>query len=98
MEHQAETLLTDSQLSTLEVLYRRVGEDRVMQFGLDSAVNNLPYNRHDEQLSVQSFAKLLKPAIKDYFKSPLKLQLPCWARVVSCEQNLAIDLAKVGKG
>ena len=47
MEHQAETL-TSTQLSTLEVLYKRVGEDRVKQFGLDSAVNQLPYDRHEE--------------------------------------------------
>tara|TARA_Y100001968_G_scaffold324496_1_gene363987 strand:- start:44961 stop:46145 length:1185 start_codon:yes stop_codon:yes gene_type:complete len=93
MEHQGETL-TNSQLSTLEVLYRRVGEDRVMQFGLDSAVNHLPYNRHDEQLSVQSFGQLLKPAILDFLDSPVRQQLPSWARVVSCEPNLPEDLAK----
>ena len=96
MEHQGETL-TNSQLSTLEVLYRRIGEDRVMQFGLDSAVNHLPYNRHDEQLSVQRFGKLLKPAILNFLGSPVKQQLPSWARVVSCEANLQEDLSKAGK-
>ncbi len=96
MEHQGETL-TNSQLSTLEVLYRRIGEDRVMQFGLDSAVNHLPYNRHDEQLSVQKFGKLLKPAILNFLGSPVKQQLPSWARVVSCEANLQEDLSKAGK-
>ena len=67
MEHQAETL-TSTQLSTLEVLYKRVGEDRVKQFGLDSAVNKLPYDRHEEELSVQKFAKLLRPATQGYYQ------------------------------
>ena len=55
MEHQAETL-TNTKLSTLEVLYKRVGEDRVKQFGLDSAINKIPYDRHEEELSVQKLS------------------------------------------
>ena len=97
MEHQAITL-TSSQLSTLEVLYRRVGVDRVIQYGLDSAINKIPYNRHDEKLSVQKFADLLKPAIQEFFKSPIRQQMPCWSSVISCEKELAANLAKTGKG
>ncbi|WP_269623167.1 glycosyl transferase [Prochlorococcus marinus] len=95
MEHQAETL-TDSQLSTLEVLYKRVGQDRVKQFGLDSAVNNIPYDRHEEELSVQKFTKLLRPSIIQFLKSPVTQQLPCWARVLSCESNMQDDLVNAG--
>ena len=97
MEHQAITL-TSSQLSTLEVLYRRVGVDRVIQYGLDSAVNNIPFDRHKEKLSVQKFAELLKPSIREFLESPIKQQMPCWSSVISCEKNLALDLAKLGKG
>ena len=95
MEHQGKTL-SNSQLSTLEVLYRRIGEDRVMKFDLDSAINHLPYNRHDEQLSIQRFGKLLRPAIIDYLENPVKLQLPSWARIISFEKNLQHDLLKAG--
>ena len=95
MEHQAETL-TSTQLATLEVLYKRVGEDRVKQFGLDSAVNQLPYDRHEEELSVQKFAKLLRPATQDYLASPTTQQLPSWSRVLSCENKLQEDLAIAG--
>jgi len=95
MENQAATL-SSSQISALEVLYRRVGEDRVKQYGLDSAVNQIPYDRHEEELAVQKFAKLLKPAIESFLHSPVTQQLPCWARVLSCESNLQEDLAKAG--
>ena len=80
----------------LEVLYKRVGEDRVKQFGLDSAVNQLPYDRHEEELSVQKFAKLLRPATQDYLASPTTQQLPSWSRVLSCENKLQEDLAIAG--
>ena len=95
MEHQAETL-TNTKLSTLEVLYKRVGEDRVKQFGLDSAINKIPYNRHEEELSVQKFAKLLRPSTENFLKSPATQQLPSWSRVLSCEKRLQEDLADSG--
>ena len=96
MEHEAKTL-TNAQVSILEVLYRRVGEDRVKQFSLDSLVNKIPYNRHDEELSVQKFAKILKPAISEFIDSPVKQQLPSWSRVLSCDSSLQEDLKIAGK-
>ncbi|KGG15039.1 MULTISPECIES: glycosyl transferase [unclassified Prochlorococcus] len=95
MEHQAQSL-TRSQISTLQVLYKRVGQDRVKQFGLDSAVNNIPYDRHEEELAVQKFSKILKPSIVNFLDCPETKQLPCWARVLSCENNLQNDLAEAG--
>ena len=96
MEHQSNTL-NESQISTLEVLYSRVGEDRVKQFGLDSAINQLPYNRHSEELSVQKFASLIKPSVKRFLDSPITKQLPAWSRVLSCTSRLQEDLAEAGK-
>ncbi len=95
MEHQAQTL-TSTQLSTLEVLYKRVGEDRVKQFGLDSAVNKIPYDRHEEELSVHKFANLLKPATQSFLENPATQQLPSWSRVLSCENKLQENLTKAG--
>jgi len=95
MEHQAETL-TNSQISTLEVLYKRVGQDRVKQYGLDSFVNGIPYDRHEEELSVQKFSKILKPSTASFLDNPVTQQLPSWSRVLSCESNLQDDLAEAG--
>ena len=95
MEHEGKTL-TESELATLEVLYRRIGEDRVRQFGLDSIVNHLSYNRHEEELSVQKFATLLKPTMKNFINSPSTEQLPSWSRVLSCVSNLQEDLSYAG--
>ncbi len=96
MEHQSITL-TPSQISTLEVLYSRVGEDRVKQFGLDSAINQLPYNRHEEELSVQKFSSLIRPSVNKFLKTPITKQLPSWSRVLSCEGSMQEELAQAGK-
>ena len=95
MEHQAQAL-TDTELSNLEVLFRRVGQDRVKQFALDSEVNQIPYDRHEEELAVQKFTSILKPASKGFIDSPVSQQLPCWARVLACEEHLQDELSKAG--
>ena len=95
MEHESQTL-TNSQLSTLQVLFNRIGEDRVKQFGLDSMVNQLPYNRHIEELSVQKFASLIRPTACKFLEAPSTKQLPAWSRVISCESRMQDDLIEAG--
>jgi len=96
MEHEGCVMSMD-QLPTLEVLYRRVGEDRVRQFGLDSAINRLPYDRHGEELAVQNFAGLLRPGLAKLMQAPIAHQLPSWSRLRSCNSALQADLAAAGQ-
>ena len=96
MEHEGCVMSMD-QLPTLEVLYRRVGEDRVRQFGLDSAINRLPYDRHGEELALHRFADLLRPSLSGLLASPIAHQLPSWSRLNSCNPSFAMDLAKAGR-
>ena len=96
MEHEGCVMSLD-QLPTLEVLYRRVGEDRVRQFGLDSAINRLPYDRHSEELSVHRFANLLRPGLRRLMESPIAHQLPSWSRLRSCNPSLQADLSRAGQ-
>ena len=96
MEHEGSVMSLD-QLPTLEVLYRRVGEDRVRQFGLDSAINRLPYDRHSEELSVHRFAELLRPGVCKLMEVPIAHQLPSWSRLRSCNPSLQADLSLAGQ-
>ena len=96
MEHEGCVMSMD-QLPTLEVLYRRVGEDRVRQFGLDSAINRLPYDRHGEELAIHRFADLLRPSLSGLLASPIAHQLPSWSRLNSCNPSFAMDLATAGR-
>ena len=86
MEHEGCVMSMD-QLPTLEVLYRRVGEDRVRQFGLDSAINRLPYDRHGEELALHRFAR---PAAPKPERSVGLADRPSAAQLVTTEQLLSI--------
>jgi glucosyl-3-phosphoglycerate synthase len=95
MEHEG-VALPPEQLPTLEVLYQRLGQDRVRQHGLDAAINHIPHDRHDEELAVRDFARLLRPAIADLVASPTVELLPSWSRVLSCRPDLQEELALAG--
>ena len=95
MEHEG-VALAEAHVPALEVLYRRVGEDRVRQHGLDSSVNGLPYDRHGEELAVHEFANLIRPGMNQFLQQPVSLQLPCWSRLLSCSSSLREDLALAG--
>ncbi len=95
MEHQAKTL-TNSDIANLEVLYKRAGEDKIKQFSLDSSINQIPYNRHNEELTVQKFTKLIRPAVNSFLESPITQQLPCWSRVLACQSTLQDELILAG--
>ena len=95
MEHEG-SVMTMDQIPTLEVLYRRVGEDRVRQFGIDSAINRLPFDRHGEELAVHRFAELLRHDY-DLMASPIAHQLPSWSRLKSCNPSLQADLSAAGQ-
>ena len=96
MEHEG-SVMTMDQIPTLEVLYRRVGEDRVRQFGIDSAINRLPFDRHGEELAVHRFAELLRHGLSDLMASPIAHQLPSWSRLKSCNPSLQADLSAAGQ-
>lgn len=97
MEHEARTL-TGEQLATLEVLYRRVAEDRVRQHHLDAWVNGLPYDRHCEENAVREFSGLLRPGCQAFHDHPEGVRMPSWSRALAFHSGLRDDLRKVGCG
>ena len=95
MEHEG-VALAEAHVPALEVLYRRVGEDRVRQHGLDSSVNGLPYDRHGEELAVHEFATWIRPGMPQFLQQPVSLQFPGWSWMLSCSASLREDLALAG--
>ncbi len=77
-------------------MYISVGQDRIKKFGLDSAINNLPYDRHYEELAVQRFSSLIKPSVDQFISNPITKHLPAWSRVISIEPSLQDQLSEAG--
>jgi len=77
-------VVSNSFITTLQVAYVRTAQDMIKRYEDDAALNNLYFDRHEEGLAVETFAKGIQMAGNDYMENPLDLPLiPNWNRVAS---------------
>jgi glucosyl-3-phosphoglycerate synthase len=67
-------------LQSLQVMYRKMAQDKIRQYHADATCNNLDYDRHQEECSVDSLSEAIIAAGKKYLVDPAKTQLPDWLR------------------
>jgi glucosyl-3-phosphoglycerate synthase len=67
-------------LQSLQVMYRKIAQDKIRQYHADATCNNLDYDRHQEECSVDSLSGAIMAAGKKYLVNPAKTQLPDWLR------------------
>ena len=78
----AGVVLSEGLLLSLLAAYQREAEDAVADSYAVAAVNGLAYDRHQEELNVQTFTGALRAAIDEFRRDPLGPPLvPNWARV-----------------
>jgi glucosyl-3-phosphoglycerate synthase len=80
----AGVVLSPGLLESLQAAYQREAEDSVADGHAIATINGLAFDRHTEELSVQTFVIALRAAIAEYHRDPLGPPLvPNWARVWS---------------
>jgi glucosyl-3-phosphoglycerate synthase len=78
----AGVVLSQGLLLSLLAAYQREAEDAVADSYAVAALNGLSYDRHQEELNVQTFTDALRGAIEEFHRDPLGPALvPNWARV-----------------
>jgi glucosyl-3-phosphoglycerate synthase len=75
--------ISEAFLLSLQVVYRRFAQDKIRQYHADAVCNNLDYDRHQEETSVEAFAKVILDAGRAYLQNPVASQLPDWIRTIS---------------
>ena len=71
-------------LNTLTVAYVRLAQDAVAAYSADAALNGLDFDRHGEELAVETFSRALRTAGLSFVRDPLGApQIPNWNRVTS---------------
>ncbi len=67
---------------SLLIRYRRLAEDTITRYHADAMINDLSFDRHEEETAVETFARALKLAADEFFADPLGIPLiPNWNRV-----------------
>jgi glucosyl-3-phosphoglycerate synthase len=71
-------------LNTLTVAYVRLAQDAVAAYSHDAALNGLEFDRHAEELAVETFSRALRTAGLSFVRDPMGTpQIPNWNRVTS---------------
>ncbi|MBZ0090013.1 MAG: glycosyl transferase, partial [Thermoanaerobaculia bacterium] len=74
--------LSTGLLNSLLAAYQREAEDAVADSYAVASINGLGYDRHEEEIEVQTFAGALRAAIAEFLADPAGPPLvPNWARV-----------------
>jgi glucosyl-3-phosphoglycerate synthase len=71
-------------LNTLTAAYRRTAQDAISSYSDDAALNGLVFDRHEEELAVETFTRALRAAGLGFVRDPMDVpQIPNWNRVAS---------------
>jgi glucosyl-3-phosphoglycerate synthase len=71
-------------LNTLISAYMRKAQDTIASYSDDAALNGLVFDRHEEELAVETFSRALRLAGLDFVRDPMGApQIPNWNRVTS---------------
>ncbi len=71
-------------LNTLMSAYVRMAQDAVARYSDDAALNGLGFDRHEEELAVETFSRALRNAGLSFVGDPMGApQIPNWNRVTS---------------
>jgi glucosyl-3-phosphoglycerate synthase len=69
-------------MHTLLARYVRKAEDTITRYHADAMVNNLIFDRHEEETAVETFAQALRLAGDEFFADPLgNPSIPNWNRI-----------------
>ena len=71
-------------LNTLTAAYVRTAQDAIASYNDDALLNGLAFDRHEEELAVETFTRALRFAGLGFVRDPLgNPQIPNWNRVTS---------------
>ena len=77
---------------TIKSTYHRIALEYVERYAADSALNNLHYDFHAEEKTVDIFANIVYKAGMDLLDKPFKITyIPCWKRVSSAIPSFMDD-------
>jgi glucosyl-3-phosphoglycerate synthase len=79
-------------LISLQVAYRRLAQDKIRQYHADATCNNLSFDRHEEEVNVDSLSEIILTGGKKYLANPVSAQLPDWLRAIAAMPNIRESL------
>ena len=80
-------------LNTLIAAYVRTAQDSIARYSDDAKLNGLAFDRHEEEVAVETFSGALRAAGLDFVRDPMgSPQIPNWSRVISALPDFLEEL------
>ena len=80
-------------LNTLTAAYTRMAQDAIASYSDDAALNGLVFDRHEEEVAIETFSRALNAAGLSFVRDPMgKPQIPNWNRVTSALPTFLSEL------
>lgn len=80
-------------LNTMIAAYVRTAQDAIARYSDDAKLNGLYFDRHEEEVAVETFCGALRAAGLDFVQDPMgSPQIPNWSRVISAMPDFLDDL------
>ena len=80
-------------LNTLIAAYVRTAQDTIARYSDDAKLNGLFFDRHAEEVAVETFSGALGSAGLNFVRDPMGApQIPNWSRVVSAMPTFLDEL------
>ncbi|OAB62669.1 glucosyl-3-phosphoglycerate synthase [Leptolyngbya valderiana BDU 20041] len=87
-----QVVISMDHIRALRVKFRREAQDFTRQYFVDAVFNNLPYDRHREEVIVEVFEQVILEAGEEYFLNPAGAQIPDWTRALAVMPDLREQL------
>ena len=72
----------------MKIKYRRKAQDYTRQYYLDATFNNLVFDRHREEVTIEIFQQIIKEAGERFFTDPSGALIPDWTRALAVMPDL----------
>ena len=83
-----QVIISQEHIQALRVKFRRKAQDYTRQYFVDARFNNLQYDRHQEEVTSEIFERVILEGGEQYFKEPVKAQIPDWTRALAVMPEL----------
>ena len=75
-------------LTSLQVAYRRLAQDKIRQYHAEATCNRLAFDRHEEEANVDALCSVILTGGRKYLENPIRAQLPDWLRTMAAMPNI----------
>jgi glucosyl-3-phosphoglycerate synthase len=87
-----QVVIGSDHIRALRIKYRREAQNLARQYFVDARFNHLAYDRHKEEVTIETFEQVILEAGQQYLDDPTGTQIPDWTRALAVIPDLREQL------